>query len=242
VIISPVIEGYLVKRYKRFFADILLKDSQEVVIAHCPNPGAMLGLLEANSPVLLSPSTNPKRKLGYTLQAIQVNNIWVGVNTALPNELVAVALANNSISQLEGYSTIQREVKYGLNSRVDFLLTAPDKPNCYVEVKNVHLKRFEAAEFPDCVTARGAKHLQELSISAEQGQRCIMLYVVQRDDCKGFQIASDLDPAYAKAAEIATTKGVETIGLTYSLNLTDNQLAINQGRQAQASTRTASAS
>lgn len=224
MIIDSVIEGYFVKRYKRFFVDIRLKETQEIVTAHCPNPGAMLGLLVIDSPLLLTLSSNPKRKLAYTFQAVQIDNTWVGVNTSLPNELVAKALANQQISLLKDYTGFQREVKYGANSRVDFLLTKDGKPSCYVEVKNVHLKRLDYAEFPDCVTARGAKHLNELGTLMEQGYRCIMVYVIQRNDCKEFKLAADLDPAYSQAAEKAQLKGVETINLTYGLSYKNSQL------------------
>jgi len=224
VIIDSVIEGYFVKRYKRFFVETRLKETQEIVTAHCPNPGAMLGLLVVDSPVLLTISHNPKRKLPYTLQAIQIDSTWVGVNTSLPNELVAKTLTNQQISLLKDYTSFQREVKYGANSRVDFLLTKDGKPSCYVEVKNVHLKRLDYAEFPDCVTARGAKHLNELGTLVEQGYRCVMVYVIQRNDCAGFKIASDLDPFYYQAVEKAQGKGVETINLTYGLSYKNSQL------------------
>ena len=219
MIIKPIIEGHLIKRYKRFLADVRLTESQEIITAHCPNSGAMLGLLQEKSPVILSLSSNPNRKYPYTLQAIQIDQTWVGVNTSLPNELVAVSLDNQEIPELKGYADIRREVKYGLNSRIDFLLTAADKPPCYVEVKNVHLKRHQMAEFPDCVTARGTKHLGELTTLVKQGQRCMMVYVVQRDDCQGFQVAADLDPAYAKASVVATAADVERVILTYSLQV-----------------------
>ena len=224
MIIKSITKGRLIKRYKRFLADIQLTESQEVITAHCPNSGAMLGLLEESSSVLLSFDADPKRKYPYTLQAIQVGQTWVGVNTGLPNELVAMALANGKVPELAGYDTIRREVKYGLNSRVDFLLTADGKPSCYVEVKNVHLKRGQMAEFPDCVTARGAKHLAELTILVKEGQRCVMVYVIQRDDCQGFQVAADLDPVYGKAAVTAKEAGVEMMSLCYSLVLDEDQL------------------
>ncbi|RZI46486.1 DNA/RNA nuclease SfsA [Candidatus Finniella inopinata] len=226
MIIAPITEGHLIKRYKRFLADIRLKDSHEIITAHCPNSGAMLGLLQENNAVVLSLSENPNRKYPYTLEAVQVDQTWVGVNTSLPNELVAVALQADTIPELTGYDHLKREVKYGFNSRIDFLLTAADKSPCYVEVKNVHLRRHEMAEFPDCVTARGTKHLTELTTLVNQGQRCVMIYVVQRDDCQGFQVAADLDPTYAKASVLAKQAGVETIVLTYSLKLQNGALTL----------------
>ena len=226
MIIAPIVEGHLVKRYKRFLADIRLKESQEIITAHCPNSGAMLGLLQENNPVILSLSNNPSRQYPYTLQAIHVDQTWVGVNTSLPNEVVSMALQAQVIPRLTGYDHVRREVKYGLNSRIDFLLTAADKSPCYVEVKNVHLKRHQMAEFPDCVTARGTKHLTELTTLVNQGERCVTDYVVQRGDCEGFQVAADLDPAYAKAFLLAKQAGVETIVLTYSLKLQNGALTL----------------
>lgn len=224
MIITPIVQGYLIKRYKRFLADVYLPHNQETITAHCPNSGAMLGLLTENNPVVLTDSSNPARKLKYTLQAIQSDDTWVGINTMIPNELVYNALTNQNILPLTGYTDLKREVKYGTNSRIDFLLKNTKKPDCYVEVKNVTLKRQLKAEFPDCVTARGKKHLEELTILAQKGYRCVIIYLIQRHDCCEFSLAEDLDPAYAKAAMKAKEAGVETLVLTYRLLIEESSL------------------
>lgn len=217
MILQPIVYGTLVRRYKRFLVDVQLDNPDRLITAHCANPGAMLGLVKPGNQVILSLSQNPKRKLPYTLQAIQTEGVWVGANTHLANELLAESLATNSIPELSCYPHIQREVKYGKNCRIDFLLSAPGLPDCYVEVKNVHLKRKSQAEFPDCMTARGTKHLTELATLVEQGHRCVVVYVVQRHDCTGFQVANDLDPSYAKASQTAQDKGVETLAFSYQI-------------------------
>lgn len=209
----PLIEGTLIKRYKRFLADILLNDGA-IITAHCANPGAMLGITEPGSRVWVSFEDSPTRKLKYSWHMIAAEGTIIGMNTSWPNLLVAEALTNGEISPLKGYAHCRREVKYGVNSRIDLLLTDPEKPNCYVEVKNVHLKRGDQAQFPDCVTARGAKHLAELTEMVDQGHRAVMLYVIQRDDCTSFSFARDLDPVYAQAAQSAFSQGVEAYAYT----------------------------
>jgi len=206
----PLIFGTLVKRYKRFFADIVLDDGTEIT-AHCPNPGAMLGVLNPGNKVVVTKSDNPARKLGYTWQYVEAEGTWVGVNTHLTNEIVADALTKKIIPELSDYTSFTREVKYGINSRIDFLLSKEALPPCYLEVKNVHLKRGGVAQFPDCVTVRGAKHMTELAAIKQQGARCVVLYLVQRMDCTEFSIADDIDPAYAKAASLAKESGVEML-------------------------------
>jgi len=207
---SPLLKGRLIRRYKRFLSDIEL-DSGERVTAHVANPGAMTGLADPGLEVWLSRSDNPKRKLAFSWELVRVGRHLVGVNTSLPNRLVDEALGSGVIKELAEYGSVRREVRHGENSRIDFLLQEKDLPDCWLEVKNVHLKRGSLAEFPDSVTARGTKHLHELSDVVTQGGRAVMLYVVQRTDCKTFSIASDIDPAYGAALSEAKRKGVETL-------------------------------
>ncbi len=222
---DPLIRGRLIKRYKRFLSDHEI-DGGEVVVAHCANPGAMLGLVEPGSEVWLSPSRNPARKLKFSWELLRVNGALVGINTALPNGIVAEAIEGGKIPELGGYESLRREVKYGKNSRIDILLEAPGKPPCYVEVKNVHLKRNGRAEFPDSVTARGAKHLVEMSNMVAEGARAVMVYVVQREDCQGFAIAGDIDPTYAETLVEAKAAGVEAI--CYACKLTTQSITLDR--------------
>lgn len=208
---SPLKRGQLVSRYKRFFADVVLDDGTEIT-AHCPNPGAMLGLNMPGLPVWLSKSDDPKRKLAHTLEVVEVDGGYVGVNTMHPNRLVAEALAADAIPELSGYASTRREVKYGKASRIDFLLEDPARAPCWLEVKNCHLRRAGTlAEFPDCVAARSLKHLGELEAMVAEGHRAVMLYVIQRTDCDVFAACHDLDPAYAKGLEKAARAGVEVL-------------------------------
>jgi sugar fermentation stimulation protein A len=217
----PLIPGKLVKRYKRFLADVEL-ESGEIVTAHCANSGSMLSVNEVGARVWLSPANDPKRKLKYTWELIQIGNALVGINTQHPNALVAEAIEAGQITELVGYDSLKREVKYGQNSRIDILLESADKPKCYVEVKNTTMRRDlragAAAEFPDSVTARGAKHLIELSDMVKQGHRAVMFYLVQRDDADAFTVAADIDPIYGGHLEKAMKAGVEVVAYTCRLS------------------------
>ncbi len=208
----PLVRGTLVRRYKRFLADVMLEDGTPVT-AHCANPGAMLGLNAPGTTLWLEPTDAPGRKLGFSWRLVELaGGGLAGIDTSLPNRLVAEALAEGRVPALAGYSTVRPEVRYGTRSRVDFLLTGSGLPDAWVEVKNVHLSREAGlAEFPDSVTARGARHLAELAAMVAAGHRAVMLYVVQRTDCARFRIADDLDPAYARASAAARAGGVETI-------------------------------
>jgi sugar fermentation stimulation protein A len=221
---QPLVRGTLVSRYKRFFADVVLEDGTALT-AHCPNPGAMLGLNTPGLPVWLSKSDDPKRKLAHTLELVEADGGMVGVNTMHPNRLVAEALAADAIPELAGYASHRREVRYGANSRVDFLLEGPDRPRAWLEVKNCHLRREGSlAEFPDCVAARSLKHLRELTAMVEAGDRAVMLFVVQRTDCDAFEACHDLDPAYARGLAEAAAAGVEV--LAYRCEITPQRVAI----------------
>ena len=220
---DPLLRGRLVRRYKRFLSDIEL-ESGEVVTAHCANPGRMTGLAEPGSEVWLSPARNPERKLRYSWELVRVNGGLVGINTAHPNDLVTEAIGAGKIAELRGYEGLRREVKYGRNSRIDILLEDGARPPCYVEVKNVHLKRGNGAEFPDSVTVRGAKHLAEMSDMVAQGARAVMVYLVQREDCETFSIAADIDPTYDEALTRALERGVEAI--CYSCRLSTEAIDV----------------
>jgi len=209
---TPLIHGILLRRYKRFLADVRLPDGREVV-AHCPNPGAMTGLCDVGATVWLEPNNDPKKKLKYGWRLIEVDGgVLTGIDTAVPNRVVGEALRAAKVAQLAAYGTVKSEVKYGENSRIDFLLTQAGLPDAYVEVKSVTLRRAaDLAEFPDCVTTRGAKHLRELGDMVLQGHRAVMLYLLQRGDCSRFAVAADLDPAYGEAYQAARAIGVEMI-------------------------------
>ncbi|MEO1330457.1 MAG: DNA/RNA nuclease SfsA [Pseudomonadota bacterium] len=209
---TPLVKARLIRRYNRFLADATLEDG-ETVTAHVANPGSMLGLNAPGQTIWLSRNDDPKRKLKYTWELVALEaGHYSGVSTAHPNRIVEEALRAGRIPEFADYPEIRREVKYGKNSRIDFLLSAPDRPDLYLEIKNVHLRREDDwAEFPDSVTARGAKHLAELADMAGAGARAVMLYVVQRTDCARFRLAADLDPAYAAAFRQARARGVEAV-------------------------------
>lgn len=225
---EPLVKGVLQRRYKRFLSDIELNG--ETVIAHCANPGAMTGLDAPGSEVWLSANCNPKAKLDWRWELIRVDGHLVGINTAHPNGIVAEAVALGAIPELSGYGSLRREVKYGQNSRIDLLLEGERRPPCYVEIKNVHLKRDlvgheGAAEFPDSVTKRGAKHLAEMSDMVRDGARAVMVYLVQRGDCDHFRVAGDVDPIYAEALAEGMASGVEAICYDCSVGIEEITVA-----------------
>jgi sugar fermentation stimulation protein A len=212
---QPLTRGRIVQRYKRFFCDLVLDDGREIT-AHCPNSGAMLGVNLPGQGAWISYSDDPKRKLAWTLQLVEAagpdGTGLVGVNTLLPNKLVAEALVGGVIPELTGYASIRPEVKYAAASRVDFLLTDPDRPPCWLEVKNVHLSRSPGlAEFPDCKAARSTRHLEDLAAQVREGHRAVALFVVQREDCEAFQACRELDPAFAAGLDRAAEAGVEVM-------------------------------
>lgn len=211
---APLIPGRLLRRYKRFLADIRL-DSGEEITAHCANPGAMLGLCAEGNRVFLSKSDNPARKLAYSWEIVEADFgrglEFAGINTAHPNAIVSAAIVAGAFPPLANYASLRREVKYGRNSRVDILLQHEGRPDCYVEIKNVHLMRTPGlAEFPDSVTSRGAKHLAELGDMVEAGHRAVMVYLIQMQ-ADHFSLAADIDKAYAAAFKRARERGVEAI-------------------------------
>ena len=211
---TPLRRGTLIRRYKRFLADVALEPGNTVV-AHCPNPGSMAGLAEPGAEVWLSPAANPNRKLQWTWELVRdaATGSLVGINTGRANAVVEEALEAGLADPALAASTIRREVRYGDSSRVDFLLTSEDGRQCYVEVKSVTLRRSlsppHIGEFPDAVTMRGARHLRELASVCAAGDRAMLLYLVQREDCQTVRVAADIDPAYAAAATAAHSTGVE---------------------------------
>lgn len=209
---TPLVPARLVKRYKRFLADCTLDDGREVT-AHCANPGSMMGLAVPGIRVWLEPNDDPKKKLKFGWRLVDhENGHFTGVDTSLPNRALRAALTAREIAPLAHYATVKPEVKYGENSRIDFLLTDPALPDAYVEVKSVTLSRQHGlAEFPDSVTARGAKHLNELARVAAAGHRAVLFYLVQRTDCSRVSVARDIDPVYGAAFEAAQDAGVEVI-------------------------------
>jgi sugar fermentation stimulation protein A len=214
---ASLVPAVLLQRYKRFLADVRFEDGS-VATVHCANSGSMMGLKQPGSRVWLAPATNPKAKLAWSWELIEADlpggMQLVGINTANPNRLMEEAIRDGSIPELSGYAGFRREVKYGENSRVDALLTDPVRPDCFVEVKNVHLMRREQlAEFPDSVTERGAKHLAELSREVAGSKRAVMLFIVQMQ-AERFSLAADIDPAYARAFAAARSAGVEALAYT----------------------------
>jgi sugar fermentation stimulation protein A len=218
-----LVRGILIKRYKRFLADVKL-DGGQIVTAHCPNTGTMKGCSDAGRPVYLSFHDNPKRKLKYTWELIDMPTSLVGVNTLVPNRLVRQSAKAGLIPELKGYETVEREVKIGHNSRIDLRLRNGHQDQCYVEIKNCTLVEDGIARFPDAVTTRGLKHLNEFEDLVKAGDRCVMFYFIQRMDAKTFQPADQIDPEYGRGLRRVVDRGVEILSYDVSLDLTGIKL------------------
>jgi sugar fermentation stimulation protein A len=216
---SELIPATLIKRYKRFLADVQLEDGTLTTV-HCPNPGAMLGLNKPGSRVWISDSGNPTRKLRHTFELLHTGKTLVGINTNSANRLAREAMQGGLVPGVDGAAKVTPEQKYGENSRIDFLVEAEGKPPLFIEVKNVHFLRSRGLhEFPDSPTARGTKHLGELTRQIEMGNRAMMLYLIQRNDGDRFRIAADMDPAYGKAFKVAVEAGVMVAAIRCSISL-----------------------
>jgi len=214
---SPLVRGTLIQRYKRFLTDVRLDDGR-LVTASCPNTGSMLGLITPGATVWLSESDSPTRKYRFTWELVEADlghgPALVGINTGHPNKLVYEALEGKRIKPLAGYPSFRREVKYGRNSRIDILMEGAKQGLCYVEIKNVHLSRLHGlAEFPDCETERGVKHLAEMAEMVREGHRAVLIFLIQRSDAKRFALARDIAPRFAEAYDRATAAGVEALAL-----------------------------
>ena len=220
---GKLLQGTLIKRYKRFFVDIKYRNRK--ITAHCPNSGSMMGLLNTGNAVWFSESNNPKRKLKYTLQIIEIKNKLVGVNTHLTNKIVLEALKEKKIKSLIRFTNLKSEVQFSANTRLDFLITN-NKEKCFLEVKNVTLVREnKTAEFPDSITARGTKHLYDLSKAKKKGYQSYILYLIQRNDCDSFKIAKDIDEAYKIAFVHALKNGVKM--LCYDCKISNEEIILN---------------
>ena len=218
-----LLQGILIKRYKRFFVDIKYKN--KIITSHCPNSGSMMGLLNKGNKVWFSRSNNPSRKLKYTLEIIEVSKTLVGINTQLTNKIVLESLNQKKIKSLIKFNNIKAEVKFSDKSRFDFLISS-SKHKCFLEVKNVTLLREKKiAEFPDAITSRGTKHLEELCNAKKMGYQSYMLYLIQRDDCDSFKIAEDIDKKYKIAFSKALKSGVKI--LCYNCKLNNEEIILN---------------
>ncbi len=220
---EKLLQGTLIKRYKRFFVDIEYQN--KTITSHCPNSGSMLGLLKENNEVWFSKSDNPKRKLKYTLEIIEVNKKLVGINTQSTNKIVLESLQKKKIEELIKFNIIKAEVKFSDNTRFDFLISNNNE-KCFLEVKNVTLVRENhIAEFPDSITSRGTKHLRELINAKKKGYKSCMLYLIQREDCKSLKIATDIDEEYKNTFDTALKSGVKI--LCYDCKLNNEEIRIN---------------
>jgi len=221
---NKLIQGIFIKRYKRFFVDV--KVNNQIITAHCPNTGSMLGLLNEGNRVWISKSNNPNRKLKYTLEIIEDNKSKVGVNTHLTNKIVLDALKNNLIKEFNNILEIKPETKFGNNTRFDFLVINK-KDRSFIEIKNVTLSRIKKlAEFPDAVTVRGLKHINELIKASKKNYKIFILYLVQREDCKNFTIAKDIDPSYASALKKAVKNKLNV--LCYDCKFSSKGIKLNK--------------
>lgn len=221
---APLLEGHLIRRYKRFLADVEVEDGR-VVTAHCVNTGSMRGCCDSGARVYLSIARNPTRKLGFTWEIIDVGTSLVGVNTSLPNRLVRDAILDGRITELSGYETLRSEVPYGERSRIDLLLNDPARGRCYVEVKNVTLRDGGVARFPDARSVRGFKHLVELEHMVREGHRAVMVFLVQRTDCDAMGPADSVDPDYGRKLRESAAYGVEV--LAYRATVTPESINID---------------
>jgi len=220
---DKLLQGILIKRYKRFFVDINFRN--KIITAHCPNSGSMMGLLDKGNKTWFSISGNPKRKLKYTLEIIKVGKILIGINTLLTNKLVLEALKLKKIKSLIKFDNIKTEVRFSNNTRFDFLISN-SKEKCFLEVKNVTLVRNEKiAEFPDAITSRGTKHLMELINAKKKGFQSYILYLIQRQDCRAFKITEDIDQDYKIAFDKATKAGVKI--LCYDCKINHAEVKLN---------------
>lgn len=224
---TPLVPAVLIRRYKRFLADIRLEDGREVT-AHCANPGSMMGLADPGLKIWVEPNDDPKKKLKFGWRLVEhTDGHFTGVDTSLPNRALRAALEAGDIAELAAYDTVRPEQKYGTNSRIDFLLQGTGLPDAYVEVKSVTLARAQGlAEFPDSVTARGARHLADLAEMARLGHRAVLFYLVQRSDARSVGVARDIDPAYAAALDHARAAGVEV--LAYGTDIAPEAITIAQ--------------
>jgi sugar fermentation stimulation protein A len=224
VILPPLIPGILVRRYKRFLADITLEDGSAVTV-HCPNSGSMKGCATPGSRVFISRSANPGRKFPYTWELVESDGFWAGINTGLPNRLTREAIENGTVTELQGFDTIRPEVPYGEHSRIDLLLESA-RQRCFVEVKNVTLVENGQALFPDAVTTRGQKHLHELMRVVREGDRGVIFFTVQRGDGMSVAPADAIDPEYGRLLRLAIQNGVEA--LAYRAVVTPAEIRLSE--------------
>lgn len=222
--LPPLFPATLIKRYKRFLADIMLEDGSTVTV-HCPNSGSMKGCATPGSRVFISRSANPGRKFPFTWELVESAGFWAGINTGLPNRLVREAIENGTAAELQGYESIRPEVAYGEHSRIDLLLESPGQ-RCFVEVKNVTLVEDGRALFPDAVTTRGQKHLNELMRVVREGDRGVIFFTVQRGDGTSVSPADAIDPEYGRLLRLAMKSGIEA--LAYRALVTPQEIVLTE--------------